>query len=43
MLSHTGVQSTSVNSNTQGTKRMFELANLRIIESCHKNSSSSSE
>ena len=34
----TDVQLASINSNTQGTKSMFELANVRIIESCHKNS-----
>ena len=38
-----GIHLKSVDSNTQGTKNMFELANVRIIESCHKNSSRPSE
>ena len=33
------IKSTSVNSNTQGPKSFFELANVRIIESYHKSSS----
>ena len=31
------LQSASVDSNTQGAKSLFELANVPIIESCHKN------
>ena len=33
------IKSTSVNSNTQGPKSFFELANVRAIESYHKSSS----